>query len=150
MAKFASGRNALAICDRSGLQYRYRVMKREWNGLLVGPDQYEPKHPQLGPFRTVSDPEALQDARPAQAEALQVYVGIPTVEGPNLRPVQAVGFVGQVSLTGVADSVSVTITGVSATGNVGSVTVTTTTNSAPSFDSTSVTLDTTTDTFDEE
>jgi hypothetical protein len=50
MAKFASGKNSRAISDRSGFAYPYRVMKREWNGLLVGPDEYEPKHPQLGPF----------------------------------------------------------------------------------------------------
>lgn len=66
MAKFSTGKNALAISDRSGFQYPYRLMRREWNGLLVGPDEYEPKHPQLGPFRKVTDPEALADARPEQ------------------------------------------------------------------------------------
>ena len=50
MSKFASGKNALAISDRSGFQYPYRLMRREWNGLLVGPDEFEPKHPQLGPL----------------------------------------------------------------------------------------------------
>jgi hypothetical protein len=64
MAKYASGKNAFAISDRSGQRYLYREMKREWNGLLVGPDEYEPKHPQLGPFRKVVDPQALKDARP--------------------------------------------------------------------------------------
>ena len=64
MAKFASGKHAFAISDRSGQRYRYRDMKREWNGLLVGPDEYEPKQPQLGPFRKVSDPQALRNARP--------------------------------------------------------------------------------------
>ena len=66
MAKFSSGKNALAISDRSGFQYPYRLMKREWNGLLVGPDEYEPKHPQLGPFRKVQDPQALVEPRPEQ------------------------------------------------------------------------------------
>ena len=33
---------------------------------FVGPDEFEPKHPQLGPFRTVSDPQALVDSRPEQ------------------------------------------------------------------------------------
>ena len=49
MGKFASGKHAFAISDRSGQRYLYRDMKREWNGLLVGPDEYEPKHPQLEP-----------------------------------------------------------------------------------------------------
>ena len=98
MAKFASGKDSWAISDRSGFRYPYRVMKREWNGLLVGPDEYEPKHPQLGPFRKVVDPEALQNARPDRVEPLDVYVGVPLVESPNLRPVQAFGKVGQVTV----------------------------------------------------
>jgi len=75
MAKFASGKDSYAISDRSGFRYPYRVMKREWNGLLVGPDEYEPKHPQLGPFRKVVDPQALEDARPDRIEPLVVPVG---------------------------------------------------------------------------
>ena len=62
MAKFGRGKHAYAISDRSGFRYLYRDMRKEWNGLLVGPDEYEPKQPQLGPFRTVSDAQALKDA----------------------------------------------------------------------------------------
>jgi hypothetical protein len=98
MAKFASGKDSWAISDRSGFRYPYKVMKREWNGLLVGPDEYEPKHPQLGPFRKVVDPEALENARPDRVEPLDVFVGVPLVEAPNLRPVQAFGKVGQVTV----------------------------------------------------
>lgn len=98
MAKFASGKDSWAISDRSGFRYPYKVMKREWNGLLVGPDEYEPKHPQLGPFRKVVDPEALDNARPDRVEPLDVFVGVPLVEAPNLRPVQAFGKVGQVTV----------------------------------------------------
>ena len=98
MGKFASGKNSWAISDRSGFRYPYRVMKKEWNGLLVGPDEYEPKHPQLGPFRKVNDPEALDNARPDRVEPLDVYVGVPLVESPNLRPVQAFVKVGQVTV----------------------------------------------------
>ena len=64
MSKFASGKNAYSISDRSGLRYRYRDMRKEWTGLLVGKDEFEPKQPQLGPFRKVIDPQALKDARP--------------------------------------------------------------------------------------
>jgi hypothetical protein len=99
MAKFASGKDSWAISDRSGFRYPYRVMKREWNGLLVGPDEYEPKHPQLGPFRKVVDPQALENARPDRIEPLDVFVGIPLVEAPNLRPPQAFGKVGQVTVS---------------------------------------------------
>ena len=98
MAKFASGKDSWAISDRSGFRYPYKVMKKEWNGLLVGPDEYEPKHPQLGPFRKVTDPQALKNARPDRVEPMDVYVGVPVVENPNLRPATAFGKVGQVTV----------------------------------------------------
>jgi len=50
-------------------------MRREWNGLLVGKDEYEPKHPQLEPFPKVVDAQALKDARPDRIEPLVVPVG---------------------------------------------------------------------------
>jgi len=66
MPKFATGKNSYSISDRSGFRYRYTDMRKEWNGLLVGRDEFEPKQPQLGPFRKVSDAQALRDARPDQ------------------------------------------------------------------------------------
>tara|TARA_R100000654_G_scaffold50545_1_gene76750 strand:+ start:1055 stop:1558 length:504 start_codon:yes stop_codon:yes gene_type:complete len=68
MSKFATGKNAYAVSDRSGLRHRYKDMRREWNGLLVSKDEFEPKHEQLGPFRSRADPEALADARPDRTE----------------------------------------------------------------------------------
>jgi len=38
-------------------------MKTEWNGLKVGPDEYEPKHPQLEPNHPGPDPTALYQPR---------------------------------------------------------------------------------------
>ena len=99
MAKFASGKDSYAISDRSGFRDRYKDMRKEWNGLLVGKDEWEPKHPQLGPFRKVVDAEALKDARPDIVEPFDVYVGIPTVEAPNLLPPQGFGQVGMVTVT---------------------------------------------------
>jgi hypothetical protein len=98
MGKFASGKNAFAISDRSGFRYPYRLMKKEWNGLLVGPDEFDPKQPQLGPFRKVVDPEALQTARPDIVEPFDVYVGVPLVEDPSLRPPTGFGKTGQVTV----------------------------------------------------
>jgi hypothetical protein len=68
MARFATGKNAYSVSDRSGLRYRYKDMRREWNGLLVGKDEFEVKHPQLGPFRARTGAEALADARPDRTE----------------------------------------------------------------------------------
>ena len=99
MAKFASGKYAYAISDRSGQRYRYKDMRKEWNGLLVGKDEWEPKHPQLGPFRKVIDPEALRNARPDRVEPLDVFVCVPTVEQPAPRPTVVYAKVGRVTVT---------------------------------------------------
>jgi len=74
-------------------------MRKEWTGALVGKDEWEAKQPQLGPFRKVIDAQALREARPDIKETMTVYVGIPTVEAPNLRPVQGFGKVGSVTVT---------------------------------------------------
>jgi len=68
MGKFASGKNSYFISDRSGQRYRYKDARREWTGSIVGPDEFEPKHPQLFPVRNVSDVQALRDARPDRTE----------------------------------------------------------------------------------
>tara|TARA_R110002153_G_scaffold40662_2_gene116307 strand:- start:1748 stop:2053 length:306 start_codon:yes stop_codon:yes gene_type:complete len=98
MGKFASGKNSYAISDRSGFRYRYRDMRKEWNGLMVGRDEFEPKQPQLGPFRKTTDPESLRDARPDTTEPLNVYVGIPLVEEPYPLPVVGYGLVGVITV----------------------------------------------------
>lgn len=64
MARYASDANAFGISDRSGFRYRLGEMKKEWNGLFVGPDEYEPKHPQLTPSKAPMDPQALRNSRP--------------------------------------------------------------------------------------
>ena len=64
MARFATGKDSYGISDRSGFRYRLREMRREWNGSLVGPDEYESKHPQLDPPKHITDAEAIRDARP--------------------------------------------------------------------------------------
>lgn len=97
MSRFASGKYAWGISDRSGFRYRLREMKKEWNGLLVGPDEFEPKHPQLEPPNVSPDPQALRDPRPDNAETMRVVVftdqiGLP-VQGPR-----GIGQVGDVTV----------------------------------------------------
>ena len=82
MAKFASGKHAFAISDRSGQRYLYRDMKREWNGLLVGPDEYEPKHPQLGPFRP--EPNLVQERAVQHGFDPVGFADIPGLSPTNL------------------------------------------------------------------
>ena len=66
MARYASGKNAYGYSDRSGFRYRLREMRKEWNGLKVGPDEYEAKHPQLEPNYPGPDPTALYEPRTDQ------------------------------------------------------------------------------------
>ena len=64
MAGYASGKNALAISDRSGMQFPYSEMVREWNGSLVHISEFESKQPQISPKPVGSDPIALYNPRP--------------------------------------------------------------------------------------
>ena len=64
MAKFAKGKYALAISDRSGQAFPWREMVTEWNGAFVHITEYEIKQPQLEPKPFVADPQGLEQARP--------------------------------------------------------------------------------------
>ena len=68
MAKFAQGRFALSISDRSGLAFPYTEMVREWNGAWVHTSEFEKKQPQLQPRPFTADPQALNFVRPARVE----------------------------------------------------------------------------------
>ena len=68
MTNLSKGRYALAISDRSGMQFPYNEMVREWNGAFVHISEYEPKQPQLDPIPTPGDPQGLQNARPDRTE----------------------------------------------------------------------------------
>tara|TARA_R100001015_G_scaffold15277_1_gene7247 strand:- start:219 stop:914 length:696 start_codon:yes stop_codon:yes gene_type:complete len=61
---YASGKKALAICDRCGFRYRLHELKKEWNGLKTCPNCFETKHPQLEPHTSPSDPQAIFEPRP--------------------------------------------------------------------------------------
>ena len=58
--KFSSGQYARAISDRSGLEFPYREMVREWNGSLVHFTEFEPKQPQLQPRPSGADAISLR------------------------------------------------------------------------------------------
>lgn len=67
--KFASGKIAIAMCDRCGFQYKLRqltelVIKTKRVNILVCPSCWDPDHPQLqlGMY-PVQDPQALRNPR---------------------------------------------------------------------------------------
>jgi hypothetical protein len=68
-SQFASGKIAIAVCDRCGFQYKLKelktlTIKTKQVNLLVCPSCWEPDHPQLqlGMY-PVSDPQALRNPR---------------------------------------------------------------------------------------
>ena len=75
MGKYATGKYAKAISDRSGLEFPYREMVREWNGAFVHVSEYEPKQPQLEPKPFVADPQGLEQARPQNFPSNQIGGG---------------------------------------------------------------------------
>ena len=68
MAKFATGKYARAISDRSGMEFPYTEMVKEWNGAFVHISEFEKKQPQLEPTRYSGDPQGLRNARPDRTE----------------------------------------------------------------------------------
>ena len=66
MPKYATGKHALAISDRSGLQFPWKEMVTEWTGAFVHISEYEPKQPQLRPKTLSADSMSLTKVRPAR------------------------------------------------------------------------------------
>jgi hypothetical protein len=150
MARFASGKDAWGYSDRSGFRYRLREMVTEWNGFKVGPDEFEPKHPQLGPIRVGPDPQALHDPRP-RSTLDPVTVRFPTFDLVSLQFISlsfAKTEVGSVTISGAVTSITVEPTSVTAQTFIGNISVVIS-GAASRFDSTNVTLDTSNKTFDE-
>ena len=68
--RYASGKNAIAICDRCGFRFRLRelkelVVKTKKVNVLACPSCWDPDQPQLqlGMY-PVDDPQALRNPRP--------------------------------------------------------------------------------------
>ena len=68
MAKYARGRHAILIDDRSGYKIRYKDARTEWNGFRVYKGDWEAKQPQLEPGMYIGggDPSVLFQPRPPQ------------------------------------------------------------------------------------
>ena len=68
MAKYAKGKHAVLIDDRSGFKIKYKDARTEWTGFRVYKGDWEPKQPQLDPQNYISGAEAdiLYKPRPDQ------------------------------------------------------------------------------------
>jgi len=74
----ARGKYSKAISDRSGMEFPYNEMMKEWNGSLVHRSEYEKKHPQLELRTRGADAEGLFDSRVDRTENEVV-----AILGPN-------------------------------------------------------------------
>lgn len=63
-----------ACCDRCGFTYRHKDLRKEWTGLLVCPDDFDPRPADLDPPRIGAEGLPIRDARPDPGDVL----------GPNL------------------------------------------------------------------
>ena len=142
MARFASGKNSRAISDISGFEVKYTQLKTTWDNLRVEEEEYSPKHPQLTPARNVVDATALFNPRPNNdPENVTINIGFTQdiFQSRVARSQQSVGLAsfGRVGHVGISLEEPVTgqagtgaigqafagfdVTGVEATGNVGTV-----------------------------
>jgi len=71
---FAKGKNSKAISDRSGMEFPYPEMVKEWNGSIVHISEFEPKHPQIRRKKTIADAIALKDARPMRPDLTSGFI----------------------------------------------------------------------------
>lgn len=142
--RFASGKKAIAECDRCGFRYKLKelrqlVIKTKNVNILVCPSCWEPDQPQLqlGMY-PVDDPQALRNPRRDNSYIQSGLTGLQvlTVNPPSTADVDAfgvpsggsrviqwgwnpVGLTNPLNLSGLVDDLI-------ASGEIGTVTVTTT------------------------
>lgn len=115
MSRYAAGNKSYFISDRSGFRYPYKDMKIEWTGAAVGPDEWDPKHPQLEPKKNASDVESIRNPRP-ENNIISASVTFPIFSSQTLNYVPKlvmVGAIGSVVATGggvvIAQTFTVTV-----------------------------------------
>ena len=109
-AGYASGKFAIALCDQCGQRFKLNALIKDWKGFKVCRECYEPKHPQLEPKRTITEPQALYQPRPEARMAVTIYVGLTTDTSIASIGMQPMPFAKQLYAGGVLSSVTVEIT----------------------------------------
>ena len=116
--RFASGKHAIAECDRCGFRYKLKqlkalVIKGNRINILVCPTCYEKDHPQLRlGLYPEDDPQALRNPRPdptrfAESESRDYQFGYNPVGFSNLYNLDTDN---KLLGSGVVGTVTVTIT----------------------------------------
>ena len=85
--RFASGKNAIAQCDRCDFRFKLKQLRREIiktknYDLLVCPSCWDPDHPQLqlGMY-PVDDPQGVRNPRPDRSYTQSGNTGLQIVDG---------------------------------------------------------------------
>jgi hypothetical protein len=98
--RFASGKWAIAQCDRCDQRFKLKVLKREISKtknyeLLVCPECWDPDQPQLqlGMY-PVDDPQGLRNPRPDRSYVASGTTGLQILTG-NSTSKQEQGFQGE-------------------------------------------------------
>lgn len=87
--RFASGKNAIAECDRCGFRYKLTVLRKEviktkTYNLLVCPTCWDPDQPQLSlGMYPVDDPQGIRDPRPDLSYYQSGYSGLQITNTPD-------------------------------------------------------------------
>ena len=71
---YARGKRSKAISDRSGMEFPYTEMVKEWNGSLVHKSEFEAKHPQIKRKHVKADAIALANPRPMHPDTQKLFV----------------------------------------------------------------------------
>jgi len=69
-----------AVCDVCGQKWKSSSIKKRWDGLMVCPHDYEPRHPQDF-LRSVPDRQAVPWSRPETPDVFIPYCTVFTSQG---------------------------------------------------------------------
>ena len=97
--KYASGKYAIAECDRCGQRYKLKELRKEiiktkLFNIKVCPECWDPDHPQLSlGLYPVNDPQAVREPRPDVSYNVSGTTGLMTNPyDPNVNNVDDAGY----------------------------------------------------------
>tara|TARA_R100000988_G_C3850141_1_gene94548 strand:- start:143 stop:457 length:315 start_codon:yes stop_codon:yes gene_type:complete len=100
---YARGKYAKAISDRSGMEFPYNEMVKEWNGSFVHKSEYEGKHPQIRRKHIKADAIALSNARPRTKDNTKNFLLYTNIDkgilGTKLTSFAALTEIGNVTVS---------------------------------------------------
>jgi hypothetical protein len=98
--RFSAGKYAKARCDRCGEKIKYQALRKEWTGLKVCKQCWDPKTALEFPTNFPTDPEALRDPRvDNDVEANHGYVQIDSGIGTGFKLKGCTVELGSVTVT---------------------------------------------------